>query len=126
MKNLANIEIFDAGDRNKEDCLGWITIMEKCDTNLWKKLKNDDPSLAERKNIAKGIEAGLRYLADVGINHLDRKLANFLLIGDVPKICDFGLVDEVSGRGSYRQLGYTRRGSKYEHLMALSNFLKFE
>ena len=55
VRNFANIEIFDAGDRNKEDCLGWITIMEICDSNLWNKLKRGNPTLHERKKIAEGI-----------------------------------------------------------------------
>ena len=93
---------------------------------MWDKLKNGNPSLAERKKIAEGIQAGLKYLDKVGILHLDRKLANFLLIGDVPKVCDFGLVLEWSGRESYRKLGYTRRGSKYGDDEALCKSLKFK
>ena len=123
IKNYVNVEIYDAGDKNKEDCLGWITIMEKCDTNLREKLKNGNPNFEERKKIAEGIRAGLEYLVKVGISHYDRKLANFLLIGDVAKVCDFGLVVENSGRRSYRKLGYTRRGSKYGHRLALCKFL---
>ena len=126
VRNFANVEIFDAGDKNEEDCLGWITIMEKCETNLWEKLKNGKPTLEERKKIAKGIQAGLKYLKEVGINHLDRKLANFLLNGDVARICDFGIIAEKSGRKSYRQLGYARRGSKFKEPLALCMFLKFE
>ena len=122
IKNFANMEIYDAEDENKEDCLGWITIMEKCDRNLREKLKKGNPTLEERKKIAKGIEAGLKYLKKVGIWHFDKKLANFLLIGDVAKVCDFGLVEEKSGRSSYRKLGYTRKGSKYRNLSALCKF----
>ncbi|CBY39013.1 unnamed protein product [Oikopleura dioica] len=120
--NLANIEIFDSGDAEEEDCLGWITIMEKCDGNLREKLKNGNATLDERKNIATCIKSGLDYLEEVGIYHRDKKLANFLLIGDVAKICDFGLVEEESGRKSFRKLGYTRRGSKYRNLEALCKF----
>ena len=82
-------------------------------------------TLKERKNIAKGIRAGLKYLEKIGINQHDKKLANFLLIGDVAKICDFGIVEEKSGRKSYRKLGYARRGSKYQESAALCKFLKF-
>ncbi|CBY13855.1 unnamed protein product [Oikopleura dioica] len=119
IRNFANIEIFDSGDAEEEDCLGWITIMEKCDGNLRETLKNGSPNLDERKKIAIGIKSGLDYLREVGIYHFDKKLANFLLIGDVAKVCDFGLVWEFSGRKSYRKLGYTRRGAKYKNGSAL-------
>ena len=96
--------------------------MEKCDGNLREKLKNGNATLKERKKIATGIKSGLNYLEEVGLFHQDKKLANFLLIGDVVKVCDFGLVMEWSGRKSYRKLGYTRRGSKYRREGALCKF----
>jgi serine/threonine protein kinase len=99
--------------------------MEKCEGELQTELKNDNLNLDERKNIAKGIKAGFKYLEKIGIEHRDRKLTNFLLIGDDVKICDFGLVDEKSGRRSYRKLGYARRGSKYKEERALCNFKSF-
>jgi serine/threonine protein kinase len=114
-----NFEFFDASDEEEEDCLGWITVMEECDGDLQKELKKEILNLAERKKIATGIEAGFEYLEKIGIDHFDQKLSNFLLIRDEVKICDFGLVAEESGRRSYRQLGYTRRGSKYKDDTAL-------
>ena len=96
--------------------------MEKCEHNLRNELKKDHLDLKQRKKIAKGIKSGFEYLEEIGIDHFDRKLENFLLIGDVVKICDFGLVQEDSGRRSYRQLGYTRRGSKYRNKLALCKF----
>jgi len=124
IRNFANIEIYDSGNKKEDDCLGWITIMEKCDGNLREKLKNGNLTLKERKKITTGIKSGLKYLEKIGIFHHDKKLANFLLIGDVAKVCDFGLVMELSGRKSYRKLGYTRRGSKYRRIDALCMFLK--
>ena len=117
-----NFELFDVDDEKEEDCLGWITVMEKCEGDLQKELKKENLNLDERKKIATGIEAGFQYLDKIGIWHRDRKLSNFLLIGDEVKICDFGLVSEDSGRRSYRQLGYTRRGSKYKQETALCKF----
>ena len=93
--------------------------MEKCDGDLQTVLKKENLNLDERKKIATGINAGFQYLEEIGIDHCDRKLSNFLLIGNEVKICDFGLVQEKSGRRSYRQLGYTRRGSKYKDDQAL-------
>ena len=93
--------------------------MEKCDGDLQKALKKDNLNFDERKKITTGIEAGFGYLKKIGIDHCDKKLSNLLLIGDEVKICDFGLVQEKSGRRSYRQLGYTRRGSKYKDDQAL-------
>ncbi|CBY19293.1 unnamed protein product [Oikopleura dioica] len=113
VKNYANVELFKIDDENEEDCLGWITILEKCDTNLRNELKNENLDLEERKKIAIGLKNGFDYLEEVGIYHFDRKLENFLLLGGVAKICDFGLVWELCGRRSYRQMGYCRRGSKY-------------
>ncbi|CBY42953.1 unnamed protein product, partial [Oikopleura dioica] len=62
-----------------------------------------------------GLENGFDYLRKVGIFHYDKKLENFLLLGGVAKICDFGLVWELCGRRSYRQMGYCRRGSKFRN-----------
>ena len=123
IRHYANVELYDSGDVNEEDCLGWITIMEKCEGNLREKLKKDELDLEERKKIARGILSGLRYLDNNGIEHKDRKLANYLLIGDVVRICDFGLVWESSERKSYRNLGYTRKGKKYRDEQALCKFL---
>jgi serine/threonine protein kinase len=96
--------------------------MEKCDSDLQKELKKENLNFDERKKIVTGIKAGFEYLEKIGIDHHDRKLSNFLLIGDEVKICDFGLVQEESWRRSYRQLGYTRRGSKYKRRLALCKF----
>jgi serine/threonine protein kinase len=96
--------------------------MEKCERDLQKELKKENLNFDERKKIATGVEAGFQYLKKIGIDHCDRKLSNFLLIGGEVKICDFGLVQERSGRRSYRQLGYARRGSKYKNQEALCKF----
>ena len=122
VQNYVNFELFDVDDAKEEDCLGWITVMEKCESDLQTALKNDNLNFYERKKIATGIEAGFQYLEQIGIDHNDRKLSNFLLIGDQVKICDFGLVQEKSGRRSYRQLGYARRGSKYRYSFAFCKF----
>ena len=122
IRNFANFELYNSGDEKEEDCLGWITVMEKCERDLQTALKNENLNLDERKKIATGIEAGFEYLEKIGIEHEDRKLSNFLLIGDQVKICDFGLVWELSWRRSYRQLGYARRGSKYKNNRALCKF----
>ena len=124
VKNYANVELYQIGDDNEEDCLGWITILEKCDRNVRNELKNENLDLEERKKIAEGLENGFDYLDKVGIYHYDKKLENFLLLGGVAKICDFGLVTEWFGRRSYRQMGYCRRGSKYRNKYALCKFLK--
>ena len=124
VRNYANVELFKIDDENEEDCLGWITILEKCDRNVRTELKNENLDLGERKKVAVGLQNGFDYLKKVGISHYDRKLENFLLLGGVAKICDFGLVEERTGRRSYRQMGYCRRGSKYRHNRALCKFLK--
>ena len=115
IRHYANVELFYAGDSKEEDCVGWITIMEMADGSLRPKLKEEKLNLEERKKIARGIKAGLDYLGSVGIGHYDQKLENFLLRGEIAKVCDFGLVLEWTGRRSYTQLGYVRRGSKYRN-----------
>ena len=100
--------------------------MEKCEGDLQKELKKENLNFDERKKIAIGIKTGFRYLENIGIHHCDRKLSNFLLIRGEVKICDFGLVLEISGRSSYRQLGYTRRGSKYKAIGALCKFWNYD
>ena len=98
--------------------------MEKCDGNVRTELKNENLDLEERKKIAIGLKNGFDYLEKVGIWHFDKKLENFLLLGGIAKICDFGLVFDWYGRKSYRQMGYCRRGSKYRNKYALCKFLK--
>ncbi|CBY11880.1 unnamed protein product [Oikopleura dioica] len=119
VRNYANVELFQIGDEKEEDCLGWITILEKCDGNIRTELKNEKLDLEERKKIAVGLQIGFKYLEKIGIFHFDKKLENFLLLGGVVKICDFGLVWEFTGRKSYRQMGYCRRGSKFRDSQAL-------
>ena len=41
----------------------------------------------------------------------------------VPKIIDFGLVSEKTGRIGYREMGYTRRGSKFQNEVALRKLI---
>ncbi|CBY40616.1 unnamed protein product [Oikopleura dioica] len=124
VKNFANVELYQIGDDNEEDCLGWITILEKCDGNIRTQLKNESLDLEERKKIAIELDEGFNYLFEVGILHCDRKLENFLMLGGVTKICDFGLLFETTGRRSYREMGYCRRGNKFRDGSALCKFLK--
>ena len=90
IKNFVNIELFHKNDLIKEDCIGWITIMEKADEDLRTVLKDEKIGIEKRKKIAEGIFDGLVYLGEIGIYHFDRKLENVLLINGIPKIIDFG------------------------------------
>ena len=105
-------------DKEKEDCLGWITVMEKCESDLRTRLRKDDLTLEERKEIAIGVMEGLKYLQDVGIQHLDAKPENVLLkkgdSGIVPVWTDFGIIQVKTKSEKYRQMGYRRRGSKFD------------
>ena len=87
--------------------------MEKCESDLRSRLKNEDLSLEERKKIAIGVREGFKYLARVGILHYDKKPENILLKDGECKWIDFGTIQEWTGRKSYRRMGYARRGSKY-------------
>ena len=123
IKNFVNVELFHKKDKNQEDCLGWITIMEKAGEDLRTILKEEKIGIDERKKIAEGIANGFVYLVEIGINHYDRKLENILLLNGIPKIIDFGLVYETTGRSGYRKMGYARRGSKYRAYSALCKFI---
>ena len=98
--------------------------MELCETNLRKilKSKNGSPTFNARKKIANELALGEAYLSIVGIKHCDMKPENVLIKNGIPKLADFGLISEQSGRSSYRQMGYTRRGSKYEDFCNLCKF----
>ena len=123
IKNFVNVELFHEDDTNQEDCLGWITIMEKADTDLRTVLKQKNPGIEDRKRIAEGIREGLIYLEKIGIKHSDLKLENFLVLSKEAKIIDFGLVEETSGRIGYRKMGYARKGSKFGNQEALCKFI---
>ena len=91
IRNFCNIEIFHnedrtGGNRTGEDCLAWITIMEKGETNLFKYLETENRDIDERKRILKGILEGWSYLHSIGIAHYDMKLENIMLVDGIPKI----------------------------------------
>ena len=123
IKNFVNVELFHKEDLNKVDCLGWITIIEKADEDLRTILKDGKIDIEERKNIAKGIKNGYDYLLKIGIDHFDLKMENILILDGIPKIIDFGLVLERTGRSGYRQMGYARNGSKFRMGAALRKFI---
>ena len=66
VRNYANFDLYDADDKKEEDCLCWITVMEKCEGDLHTALKKDNLNLDERKKIATGIQAGFQYLKKIG------------------------------------------------------------
>ena len=123
IKNFVNIELFHKKDLKKEDCIGWITIMEKAEENLRTVLKKEKIGIEKRKKIAEGILDGFHYLGEIGIGHYDRKLENVLLLDGIPKIIDFGLIREETGRTGYREMGYARKGSKFRNAFALCKFI---
>ena len=87
--------------------------MEKCDSCLRRRLRAEDLNLEERKKIAIGVKEGEKYLKIIGILHYDQKPDNILLKNGVPKWCDFGIVWDSTGKKSYREMGYVRKGTKY-------------
>jgi serine/threonine protein kinase len=115
IQHFCNVEIYAPDDAERSDCLGWITLMPLADTDLRKflKQKNELLALDKRKEIAMDLKRANDYLNDIGITHCDLKPENVLLKNGVPLFTDFGLVMETSNRISYRQLGYSRKGSKY-------------
>ena len=123
IKNFVNVELFHKKDKNQEDCLGWITIMEKAGEDLRTILKEEKIGVDERKKIAEGISTGFDYLYKIGIHHYDRKLENIVMVDGIPKIIDFGLVHEETGRRGYRKMGYSRRGTKFRNQSALRKYI---
>ena len=67
IRNFVNIEIFHKDDLNHEDCVGWITIMEKAGKDLRALLKYENTDIQKRKKIAGEILDGFNYLFDIGI-----------------------------------------------------------
>jgi len=124
IKNFVNVQLFHKDDSKKEDCLGWITIMEKADEDLRTILKEEKIGIDERKKIAEGIKNGYNYLANIGIFHCDLKLENILMVGGIPKIIDFGLVRDETGRSGYHEMGYVRRGSKFRNFNSLCKLIR--
>jgi len=98
--------------------------MELCKTDLRKFLKNENGKISfdERKTIAIGVKKGEEYLQSVGISHMDMKPDNVLMKNGIPRLTDFGLIREMSGRESYRKMGYARRGSKFRNSLLLCKF----
>ena len=96
------------------NCVGWITVMEKAETDLREKLKDGKMNLAERQKAAIEVKEGYEYLKKVGIYHHDLKPENVLMKNGEAKWTDFGMIREQSGRKSYRKMGYAREGSKYK------------
>ena len=117
IRNFANFEI-----KEERECVGWVTIMEKCDSDLRSLLKEEKLNLEQRKRVAVGVRSGEEYLGKVGIYHYDKKAENILVKNGVAKWIDFGLIAETSGRESYRQMGYARRGTKYRYWKYLCKF----
>ena len=97
--------------------------MEKAEEDLRKVLKDEKIGIEKRKKIAEGILDGFVYLGDIGIDHFDQKLENILLVNGFPKIIDFGLIREETGRIGYREMGYARKGSKFRSSIALCKFI---
>ena len=97
--------------------------MEKADEDLRTVLKEEKIGLEKRKKIAEGILDGFLFLKEIGIVHCDRKLENILLVNGIPKIIDFGLITEQTGRIGYREMGYARKGSKFRSHFALCKFI---
>jgi serine/threonine protein kinase len=122
IKNFVNVEMFYKNDSKQKDFLGWITIMEKGGDDLRTILKEERIGLDERKKIAKGIMNGLCYLNEIGIEHLDLKMENILMVNGIPKIIDYGLVREDTGRIGYCEMGFARRGSKFRNEGAICKF----
>ena len=85
-------------------------------------LKNNDLNLKERKDIAIGVNEGFKYMRKIGIEHHDKKLENILLKNGEPKWIDFGIIEESTGRNSYREMGYARRGTRYTYYQYLCEF----
>ena len=125
IKNIANVELFYTHDKDYEDCLGWITLMEKGRDNLHHLLRNEIPTIAQRRLLAIELRKGLQYLFDIGLEHNDLKLENIVLFGENPKLIDFGVMQDHTGNESYRRMGYVRRGSKYRHFQALGKYSKY-
>ena len=97
--------------------------MEKAGKDLRTILKDEKIDIHQRKKTAIEILNGFVYLGKIGIFHRDAKLNNIIILDGTPKIIDYGLVKEISGRIGYREMGYARKGSKFRNEYALCEFM---
>ena len=102
------------------DCLGWVTFMPKAECDLWDILKENRLSWEPRKIILKKYYDGFGYLRKIGLRYYDRKPANILMHHGEPKICDFGLACMSKPKEAFQQMGYLRKGAKFQSEMGRS------
>ena len=93
--------------------------MERGQHNLRSLLKENKLTIEERRKIAIDIEDAMTYLYFNGLHNADMKMENIIFVDGQAKICDFGLVEDHTKRIGNREMGYTRKGSKYQNLCAL-------
>ena len=110
IKHVANSKIYHKEDKERIDCLAWVTYMPRMYKNLWTALENSQLSINQRMDIARSIFEGKRFLnEEYRIVHTDLKASNIFLSrnSNAVKIGDFGLSvgqgDESSGSYQIRQ-----------------------
>ena len=77
--------------------------MEKCDIDLWHKIKNiiEEKGLIEEKQLVKilrQIAEGLKYMHDKNLGHRDVDPRNIMIKDGIIKIVDFGFSTILSRR----------------------------
>ena len=64
IRHFVNIELFHKADSKKEDCIGWITIMERVDQDLRTVLKAEKIDIEKRKKIFYKFFAGVKNTSE--------------------------------------------------------------
>ncbi|CBY37070.1 unnamed protein product [Oikopleura dioica] len=82
--------------------------------------KENRLSWEPRKIILKKYYDGFGYLRRIGLRYYDRKPANILMHHGEPKICDFGLACMSKPKEAFQQMGYLRKGAKFQSEMGRS------
>jgi protein kinase len=99
-------------------------VFEYMETNLYSLIKDRSKGLPEKtvRNVMYQMLQGLGFMHKHGYFHRDIKPENLLVMGDVVKIADFGLVREVRARPPFTDYVSTRWYRAPEVILRMLNY----
>lgn len=99
-------------------------VFEYMETNLYSLIKDRSKGLPEKsvRNVMYQLLQGLGFMNKHGYFHRDIKPENLLVMGDVVKIADFGLVREIRARPPFTDYVSTRWYRAPEVILRMLNY----